>query len=127
MFGRRKVRILVVAAALVAVSVPVAVTTVSTGGPASAAATPDPVGTYTFLENGHVAGNLTVSANHTVSGVGGSGHWDVAGKSIAITFDVAEYVLAGKITPKGFNTVRMPGTFDNWSANQFGTWYATRS
>ena len=82
MFGRRRVRMVLAATALVAIVAPVAVTTLSSGAPASAAVAPNPVGTYNHLYIGsNAVGTLTINADHTVStSVAGNGHWTSSGQ-----------------------------------------------
>ena len=119
---------LLAATALAAITIPVVVTTGSPGGPASAAVAPNPVGTYNHMYVGaNPVGSLTLNADHTLttSFVGG-GHWTSAGKSIALAFD-ADQVMAGKITSKGLNSLKTPGTGYEWVFNGPTTWYATWS
>jgi hypothetical protein len=100
---------------------------VSAGGPASAAVAPNPVGTHNHMYvGGNTASSLTLNADHTLTSAVGGGHWTAAGKSIALTFDLGE-VMAGKITAKGLNSLKTPGTGYQWITNGTTTWYATWS
>ena len=68
-----------------------------------------------------------INFDHTVStSVAGSGHWTSSGQGIAVTLDIGD-VWAGKITAKGLNTAKNPGTRFLWAFNTSGTWYATWS
>ena len=117
------------ATALVAIAVPVAVTTVSAGGPASAAVALNPVGTYNHLYvNGNMVGTETLYADHTMtSSAGPSGYWTASGKSIAITATVGE-TFVGTISSKGISSGKKPGSAVSWAfGTSTGIWYATWS
>jgi hypothetical protein len=86
------------------------------------------VGTYDHLYVGNNAvGSLTLSSDHTLSSsVAGAGHWTLAGKSVALQFDIGG-VFVGEVTPKGLNSANQPGAGYEWTLGPTNvTWYATR-
>jgi hypothetical protein len=84
------------------------------------------VGTYKHLYVGNNAvGPLTLNPDHTLSSSVGAGHWTVAGKSVALQFDIGA-VFVGEVTPKGLNSANQPGAGSEWTLGPNNvTWYAT--
>ena len=120
------------AAAFTAILVNVGLATVSGAGTAarSIASAPvsNPVGSYKhFYVGGRSVGSLTLNSDNTLSSNVGGGHWTVAGKSVALQFDIGG-VFVGKVTPKGLNSAKKPGTGFEWTLGPTSvTWYATFS